>query len=41
MSPLELIGVVLALLYVVLAMKEHIFAWYAAIASSLCYIVIF
>ncbi len=41
MSGWELVAVVLALLYLVLAMKERIECWYAALVSTAIYTVIF
>ena len=41
MNPIEIVGVVTALAYLLLAMKENPLCWFAAIVSSLCYIAVF
>lgn len=41
MSPLEIVAVILALAYLLLAAKESIWCWYCALVSSLLYVLIY
>jgi nicotinamide mononucleotide transporter len=40
-SPIEIVAVVLALAYLLLAAKESLWCWYCALVSSLLYVVIY